>query len=77
MKNKLPMKRDYSGKHLSRKTHKVLLVVNIVLFLAAATLAGGNLYYKETVGTVAMLLVMIVAAGNAIRSGLFLKNNQK
>ena len=27
------MKRDYSGKHLSRKTHKVLLVVKIVLFL--------------------------------------------
>lgn len=58
-------KRDYSGRRMSRKMNKVLLVINIVLFFIAAAVLAGNLYYEETVGSVAMLLVMLVSCGNA------------
>ena len=70
------MKRDYSGKSLSPKQNKVLLGINIVLFLIAAAALGVAIYHKEVVIAVAMLLVMMVSAGNAIMSWLRLKDKK-
>ena len=70
-------KRDYSGRRMSRKMNKVLLTVNIVLFFVAATVLAGNLYYEETVGTVAMLLVMMAACYNAFNSWRNLKEKKQ
>ena len=70
------MKRDYSGKSLSPQQNKVLLGINIVLFLIAAATLGVAIYHKEVVIAVAMLLVMIVSAGNAIMSWLRLKGKK-
>ena len=70
------MKRDYSGKSLSPQQNKVLLGINIVLFLIAAAALGVAIYHKEVVIAVAMLLVMIVSAGNAIMSWLRLKGKK-
>lgn len=57
-------KRDYSGRRMSRKMSKVLLIVNIICFLFAAVCLAGSLSYKEVVSSVAMLLVMLVACYN-------------
>lgn len=70
------MKRDYSGKSLSPKQNKVLLGINTVLFLIAAAALGVAIYHKEVVIAVAMLLVMMVSAGNAIMSWLRLKGKK-
>ena len=70
------MKRDYSGKSLSPQQNKVLLGINIVLFLIAAAALGVAIYHKEVVIAVAMLLVMMVSAGNAIMSWLRLKGKK-
>ena len=70
------MKRDYSGKSLSPQQNKVLLGINIVLFLIAVAALGVAIYHEEVVIAVAMLLVMIVSAGNAIMSWLRLKGKK-
>lgn len=57
-------KRDYSGRQMSRKMSKVLLIVNIICFLFAVVCLAGSLSYKEVVSSVAMLLVMLVACYN-------------
>ena len=71
------MKRDYSGKSLSPKANKVLLIVNIVLFFIAAAALGGSLYFKEEVTVVAMLLVMIVSCYNAFNAWRNLRELKK
>lgn len=70
------MKRDYSGKSLSPQQNKVLLGINIVLFLIAAAALGVAIYHEELVISIAMLLVMVASAGNAIMSWLRLKGKR-
>ena len=70
------MKRDYSGKSLSPQQNKVLLGINIVLFLIAAAALGVAIYHEELVISIAMLLVMVASAGNAIMSWLRLKGRK-
>ncbi|MBW9202091.1 hypothetical protein EVD33_03930 [Bacteroidales bacterium SW292] len=69
-------KKDYSGKQLSAKAHRVLLIVNVVVFLAAVALLVGSIRHDETVSVVAASLVMLVSAGNAFMSGLRLKGKK-
>ena len=70
------MEKDFSGKKLSSKTHKVLLILNIVIFIAAACVLAGSILHDEVVSIVAMLLVMVASAGNAIMSWLRLKGKK-
>ena len=43
------MKRDYSGKSLSPQQNKVLLGINIVLFLIAAAALGVAIYHEDDI----------------------------
>lgn len=70
------MKRDYSGKSFSRKMNKGLLIVNVILFFIAAAALGVAIYHEELVISIAMLLVMVASAGNAIMSWLRLKGKR-
>ncbi len=69
-------KRDYSGKNLKPGTIKFLLVINAILFFVAVGLLTANLYFREEIGTVAMILVMIVTAYNAVVSWRRLKGKR-
>lgn len=57
------MKQTRGGK-LSPKTNKILLVVNIFLFLGAIVLAILNVDAKEYTPAVAMLIVMLISGAN-------------
>ena len=57
------MKRT-KGRNLSPRANKVLLVLNIVLFLGAIVLAILNVDLKEYTSAVAMFMVVIVSGGN-------------
>ncbi len=57
------MKQNRGGK-LSSKTNKILLVVNIFLFLGAIVLAILNVDAKEYTPAVAMLIVMLISGAN-------------
>lgn len=70
------MKRDYSGKSFSRKMNKGLLIVNVILFFIAAVALGVAIYHEEVVISIAMTLVMVASAGNAIMSWLRLKGRR-
>lgn len=50
--------------NLSPKANKTLLVVNLVIFIGAVVLAVVDVFYREYLQAVAMLLVMIVTAIN-------------
>ena len=51
-------------KKLSPRANKLLLVLNIVLFLGAIVLAILNVDLKEYTPTAAMLIVMFISAVN-------------
>ena len=70
------MSKDYSGKQLSPKTNKVLLVLNILIFFAAAFVLVVSLKHDEVVMVVGMSLVMVASAGNAIMSFIRLKGRK-
>ena len=70
------MSKDYSGKQLSPKTNKVLLALNILIFLAAAFVLVVSLKHDEMVMVVGMSLVMVASAGNAIMSFIRLKGRK-
>lgn len=70
------MEKDFSGKKLSPKGNKVLLILNIFIFVAAACVLAGSIIHDEVVSVVAMLLVMIASAGNAIMSWIRLKGKK-
>lgn len=67
------MKKDFNGKQLTPKANKVLLILNIVIFLAAAFVLVGSMRHDEMVIVVAMALVMLGAAGNTVMSWIRLK----
>jgi membrane protein YdbS with pleckstrin-like domain len=58
---------------VSPKTDKILLIVNIVLFIGAVVIAVIDLYYHEYISSVAMLAVMIVTTFNSYGSWRRLK----
>lgn len=70
------MKKDYSGTQLSPKTNKVLLVLNVLIFVAAVFVLAVSLKHEEVVMVVGMLLVMVASAGNAIMSFIRLKGKK-
>ena len=57
------MKRT-KGRNLSPRANKVLLVLNIVLFLGAIVLAILNVDLKEYTPAAAMLIVMFISGVN-------------
>ena len=52
------------GRKLSPRANKVLLVLNIVLFLGAIVLAILSIDLNEYTSAVAMFMVVIVSGGN-------------
>ena len=52
------------GRNLSPRANKVLLVLNIVLFLGAIVLAILSIDLNEYTSAVAMFMVAIVSGGN-------------
>ena len=68
------MKRT-KGRKLSPRANKVLLVLNIVLFLGAIVLAILNVDLKEYTPAVAMLIVMFISGVNLYDSWNRLKGN--
>ena len=55
------------GRNLSPRANKVLLVLNIVLFLGAIVLAILNVDLKEYTPAAAMLIVMFISGGKYLR----------
>ncbi|MCI1680939.1 MAG: hypothetical protein LKI39_00095 [Bacteroides sp.] len=51
--------------NLSPKANKTLLIVNLIIFIGAIVLAVVDVFYREYIQAVAMLLVMVVTALNA------------
>lgn len=58
---------------VSPKTDKILLIVNVVLFIGSVVIAVIDLYYHEYISSVAMLAVMIVTTFNSYGSWRRLK----
>lgn len=69
--------KDYSGKGLSRKTHKVLFVINVTLLLCAVGIATYSLMYDEFVMFVGMALVSLVTIHNIYMAWKYLRNKGK
>lgn len=56
--------KQVTERKISPKTNKILLVVNIVLFLGAIVLAILNVDLKEYTPAAAMLIVMLISGAN-------------
>lgn len=70
------MTKDYSGKNLSRRMNKGLLIVNLILLVCAVWLMIVNIRYEEYTTAVAMGLVGLVSVVNGILAILRLKGKK-
>lgn len=71
------MEKDFSGKKISSKGNKWLLILNVAIFVAAVCVLVGSIMHDEVVSVVAMLLVMLASASNAIMSWIRLKGKKQ
>lgn len=79
------MKRNQSGgtkNQLSPKLYrprfnKALLVINSLLCLAAIFLCAANLYHKQHITAVGMMIVIVLTAANAVAAWSRLKGKQR
>ncbi len=60
--------KDFSGKGLSRKTNKIVLITNVVLLVLALSIGVVSVYYHETVTWVGMVCVILVSVINIVVS---------
>lgn len=60
------MTKDYSGKKLSRKANRWLLIVNLILLVCAVWLLIANVRHDEITPAIAMACVVVVTIYNGV-----------
>lgn len=70
------MTKDYSGKNLSRKAMRCLLVVNLILLACAVWLLVENIRHDELVFAIGMGFVVVLTLYNSAAFVLRLKGKK-
>lgn len=70
------MTKDYSGKKISRKMNKWLLVVNVILLVCSAWLLVANIQHEEYIPAIGMGIVVVVSISNGTLAFLRLKGKK-